>query len=334
MMEGDGGSSLIDEIVHDGRRKSIFRSYTYPRIAQPNLTVLTGALVTRLIFEGRRAIGVNIQYEGKSLSVKAAIEIVLSLGAIQTPKLLMQSGIGDEAELTKFGLPVIQHLPGVGRNLHDHVALGLVWEATEEPMPVIPRSQMVAFWKTRSHLEAPNFFTYARLGAYMTPENAPDFKLPPLTWTMAAGMRPLSRGSIHLTGPNACNPLKIEANYLADSRDLEDLKAGIEQARAIGNAASLRPYTKGEVAPGELTETERERFIRNGLGTFWHQSCTAKMGRDSMSVVNGDLKVYGVNGLTVADASILPSVTTGNTMAPCVVIGERASNILQHEHGV
>jgi choline dehydrogenase len=147
-------------------------------------------------------------------------------------------------------------------------------------------------------------------------------------------MRPVSRGAIHLTGPNPSDPVRIEAGYLADSSDLKHLMLGIERAREIGNAAAFRPYAKREVAPGNLNKADLERFIRNGLLTFWHQCGTAKMGRDAMSVVDGRLKVYGVENLRIADASILPRVTTGNTMAPCVVIGERAAAILQDHHNV
>jgi choline dehydrogenase len=147
-------------------------------------------------------------------------------------------------------------------------------------------------------------------------------------------MRPASRGEIHLTSPNASDPVRIEAGYLTDSSDVKHLMLGIERAREIGNAAAFRPYAKREVAPGNLNKAALERFIRNGLLTFWHQCGTAKMGRDAMSAVDGRLKVYGVENLRIADASILPRVTTGNTMAPCVVIGERAAAILQDHHGV
>jgi choline dehydrogenase-like flavoprotein len=259
---------------------------------------------------------------------------VLSLGAIQTPKLLMQSGIGDEAGLGRFDIPVVQNLPGVGRNLHDHVALGCVWEAPENTLPSAPRSQGVCFWKTETSLEAPNFYTYARPGAAITPESQAMFAPVAAAWSLSTGMRPVSRGAIHLTGPNPSDPQRIEANYLADSSDLKHLVLGIARAREIGNAAAFRPYAKREVAPGILNEADLERFIRNGLVTFWHQCCTAKMGRDAMSVVDGRLKVYGMEGLRIADASILPRVTTGNTMAPCVVIGERAAAILQDHHSV
>ena len=334
LMEAEGGCAFIDEIVHDGKRQSVFRSYTYPRMEQSNLTVLTGAMVTRILFDRQRATGVEFFYRGQFVRVATSHEIVLSLGAIQTPKLLMQSGIGDEAELGKFDIALVQNLPGVGRNLHDHVALGCVWEATENNLPNAPRSQAVCFWKTDPALDAPNFYTYARPGGAITPENQATFAPPASSWSLSTGMRPVSRGTIHLTGPNASDPVQIEANYLADSSDLKHLMLGIERAREIGNAAAFRPYAKREVAPGTLDEAEMERFIRNGLVTFWHQCCTAKMGRDAMSVVDGRLKVYGVEGLRVADASILPRVTTGNTMAPCVVIGERAASILQSERGV
>jgi len=145
-------------------------------------------------------------------------------------------------------------------------------------------------------------------------------------------MRPASRGTIHLTGPNASDRVQIDANYLAEPADLKNLMIGLERARDIGNAAALRWYREREVAPGNLSKADLERYIRNGLGTFWHQCGTARMGRDAMSVVDGQLKVHGVEGLRVADASILPRVTTGNTMAPCVVIGERAAANVQEEY--
>lgn len=332
MMEASGGCAFVDETVHRERRQSVFRSYTYPWMSQANLTVLTGALVTRIFFEARRATGVEVQYKGRLLHAEATLEVIVSAGAVQTPKLLMQSGIGDEAELRKFDIPVVQHLPGVGRNLHDHVALGCIWEATAKPLPSAPRSQTACFWKTDATLDAPNFFTYARAGSFATPENQAHFKPPASSWSLAIGMRPASRGAVHLTGPNASDPLQIQANYLADSRDLRDWMIGIRLAREIGNTGALRSYAKREVAPGHLNEADLVRFVRNGLSTFWHQSGTARMGREAMSVVDSKLKVYGVEGLRVADASIMPRVTTGNTMAPCVVIGERAAALLQDEH--
>ncbi len=146
-------------------------------------------------------------------------------------------------------------------------------------------------------------------------------------------MRPRSWGALRLTGPGPLDAVKIDANYLADPQDLKDLAAGIGVARAIGNSAALRPFTAREVAPGRLEAAELEGFFRNGLGTFWHQSGTAKMGRDAMSVVDGRLRVYGVDELRIADASVMPRVTTGNTMAPCVVNGEQAAAFVKPPPG-
>ena len=333
MMESvEGGCAFTDETVRGGKRQSIFRSYVYPIMDQPNITVLTSALAARIQFTGNRATGIEFLYNGKTHRAQAAREVILSLGAIQTPKLLMQSGIGDEAELSNAGITVLHALPGVGRNLHDHVAFGCVWENAGIPSPKIPRSQTSCFWKTRAELEAPNFYVYSHGGPDFTPENAVRFKFPAACWSLSAGMRPNSRGVVHLTGSDPAGPVSIDPNYLDDPQDLKDLIAGLSMAREIGNSLALRPFTGREVAPGSISMPELEQFFRDGLVTHWHQSGTAKMGRDAMSVVDGQLKVYGVDGLRIADASILPRVTTGNTMAPCVIIGERAAQILQTEH--
>ena len=331
MMEAAGGCALVDETVRNGKRQSIFRSYIYPLMAQPNITVLTGALTTRILFDGRRATGIQFHYQGQALRVEATCEVILSLGAIHTPKLLMQSGIGDEAELKKADIPVLQALPGVGRNLQDHVAFGCTWQKTDKAVPTLPRSQTACFWKTDAVLDAPNFYAYSHGGPDVTPENAARFKPAAASWSLAVGMRPKSRGSIHLTGADPTDLVRVDPNYLDDPQDLRDLISGLTMAREIGNSAPLRPFARREITPGSLSLAELERFLRDGLGTFWHQCGTAKMGRDPMSVVDGKLKVYGVDGLRIADASIMPRVTTGNTMAPCVVIGEQAAAILQQE---
>jgi choline dehydrogenase-like flavoprotein len=329
MMEASGGCAFVDETIHEGRRRSIFRSYLYPRMAGPNVTVLTDAVVATILFRRRRATGVLFRHQGRSYRAEADREVILSLGAIQTPKLLMQSGIGDEDELKQAGVPVLQALPAVGRNLHDHVGFGCVWESTDIGLPRVPRSQTACFWKTTAELDAPNFYAYARRGPDITPENAARFSPPADAWSLVLGMRPKSRGTVHLTGPNPEHPVRIDPNYLADPQDLKDLIAGLRIAREIGNSRALRPFTASEIAPASSNTCELECFFRNGLGTFWHQCGTARMGRDDISVVDGRLKVYGVDDLRIADASILPRVTTGNTMAPCVVIGERAAAFLQ-----
>src|SRR5262249_18484010 len=150
--------------------------------------------------------------------------------AIHTPKLLMQSGIGDEMELRSAGIPVLHALPGVGRNLNDHVSFGCVWENAGKASPKVPRSQTSCFWKTRAELEAPNFYVYSHGGPDFTPESASRFKPSGGCWSLSAGMRPRSRGTIRLTGPDPTDPVTIDPNYLSEPQDLKDLFAGLSMA--------------------------------------------------------------------------------------------------------
>ncbi len=330
MMEGGGGAAIKDHLVRQGKRQSVFRSYTFPVMDRPNLTVLTHALVTRLTFEGTRATGVEMLYAGQTHRVGAGLEVVLSLGAIQTPKVLMQSGIGEQAELQRFGIPVVQHLPGVGQNFQDHAAVDCVWEY-QQPLP--PRNGMgaaVFFWKSAPGLDAPDLQTSQAEVPLSSAENAARFGLPASGWTLRGTVvRPKSRGQLRLTGPNPLDPVEIEANFLSHPDDLKAMIACVELCREIGNSAALRPFTKREVMPGKLKGAALDDFIRDAAMTYSHETCTAKMGRDPLSVVDGQLNVYGVTHLRVADGSILPRMTTGNTMAPCVIIGERAAEILR-----
>jgi choline dehydrogenase len=333
MMELDGGAAISDVRARDGKRQSVFRSYVFPYMDRPNLTVLSEALVTRVTFEGKRATGVEISYRGKTQQIQARLEVVLSLGAIHTPKVMMQSGIGDQTELQRLGIPVVQHLPGVGQNFQDHVAFDCVWEYREALPPRNTMSEAILFWKSKAGLDSPDLFACQAEVPKSTQENAARFGLPAAGWTLfGAVSHPKSKGHLRLTGRDPSDPIHIEANTLADPEDMKAAIACVKLCREIGNSTPLRPFVKREVMPGNLKGAELERFIRDAATSFWHETCTAKMGRDEMSVVDGKLKVYGVQNLRVADGSILPRITTGNTMAPCVIIGERAGEILQTEH--
>ena len=333
LMESGEGCSLVDETVIDGKRQSIFRSYAYKAMAQGNLTVLTGALVRRIVLEGNTAVGVEVSHMGDTQTIHASREVVLSQGAVQTPKLLMQSGIGDPAHLERFGIPVIQALPAVGKNLHDHISFACIWEGTGESLPMTARSQSVCFWKSDPALSAPNFYTYAIGVPFPTPENAAWTAPPAQGFSLIVGMSPRSRGSVELTGADAEAPVSINANYLSDPQDMKDLVAGVASAREIGNSGAMHAYAQREVHPGPIQGEELENFFRNGLVTFWHQSGTARMGTGENSVVDSQLRVHGVRRLRIADASVLPRVTRGNTMAPCVVVGERAADFIRQSNG-
>ncbi|OBI51713.1 oxidoreductase [Mycobacterium kyorinense] len=334
MMDGDGGASIVDLTLRDGLRQSVFRSYVHQHLHRSNVTVLTGATVTRLAFEKNRIAAVEFSYDGRPHSVAAACEVVVSLGAVNTPKLLMQSGIGDADELQRFGIPVVADLPGVGRNYQNHPRIDCVWEWREPLEPRNNGAEATVFWKSDPSLEAPDLQICAGEFLLCSKENAESYGVPEHGWTMCAGvLRPKSRGRVRLTGPNPGDPVAVEGNMLADSDDVEVALACVDLCRGIGNSKTLRRFTKREVMPGDLAREELIRFVRNGAESYFHPCCTAKMGRDAMSVVDGSLRVYGVDGLRIADASIMPRITSGNTMAPCVVIGERAGAILKSEHG-
>ncbi|MCW5313008.1 GMC family oxidoreductase [Nostoc sp. KVJ3] len=333
MMEAAKGASISDVLVRNGKRESIFRSYVFPYMDRPNLTVLSHALVTRLTFQGKRVTGVEISYRDAIYRIGAAVEVVLSLGAIHTPKVLMQSGIGDEAELRRFGIPVVQHLPGVGQNFQDHVAFDCVWEYENALAPRNNLSEAIFFSTSQSGLDSPDLFVCQAEVPKSSAENAVRFGLPDAGWTLFGAIaHPKSRGRLRLTGANPSDPILIDANTLSDADDLKTAIACIELCREVGNSAPLRPFVKREVMPGNLKGAELERFIRDAATSFWHETCTAKMGQDAMSVVDSNLRVYGIDNLRIADGSILPRVTTGNTMAPCVIVGERAAEILHLEH--
>lgn len=332
MMEGAGGAALSDMLVRDGRRHSLFRAYLRPWMDRTNLTVLTRSLVRRVLFEGRRAVGVEIERDGGIFTVRASLEVILSLGAMHTPKVLMHSGIGDSTDLSRVGLPVVQHLPGVGANMQDHTAFCCIWEYREPIAPRATGNEAKLYWKTRPELEAPDLL-FCQVEFPVPSERTAARGVPAHGWTMFAGLaRPESRGRIRLTGADPNAPIEIDANALSHSDDMEAALACVELCRELGNAQAFRPHVVGEALPGPLKGEAMKQFLRESAVTYWHQSCTAKMGRDAMSVVDADLKVYGVEGLRIADASIMPRVSTGNTQAPCAVIGERAAAVIRRAH--
>lgn len=334
MMEGRGGVALNDLIVKAGRRSSIFRSYIFPKLGQPNLTVLTHAQVSRLLLDGTTVVGVEVIQGASTKHLMADREVILSMGAINTPKALMQSGVGPEEELAPHGIATVQHLPGVGRNHQDHVSFGCLFEANGPVAVGSGGSEATLYWKTDAALDAPDVFHCQLEFPVPTPETA-HRGVPEHGWMTFAGLsHPKSRGSVHLTGAGVNDHCRIEANTLSHPDDLRDAAKTIQLARDLAQASPFSRLLKREAMPGNLSPSEMEPYIRDAAVTYWHQACTAKMGRDEMSVVNGNLQVYGIDRLRIADASIMPNVPSGNTMAPCVVIGERAAEILKVAHGL
>src|SRR3982074_187507 len=216
LMEADGGASILDLRVRDGKRLSVFRTYVFPFMDRPNLTVLTHAMVIRLTLEDKRATGVEIAYKGKVERIHAGLEVVLSQGAMNTPKLLMLSGIGDQTELQRLGIPVVQHLPGVGQNFQDHFGVGCVWEYRQLLAPRNNGAEATFFWKSNPGLDTPDLQTCQIEVPVCSPETGARFKPSPASWTMyGAVVRPKGRGQIRLTAPSLVDPIQIEANTLS-----------------------------------------------------------------------------------------------------------------------
>jgi len=305
----------------------------WPHRDRSNLTVLTGAHVTRLTLDDNRVTGIEFVHGNSSHTAEAGSEVVVSLGAINTPKLLMLSGIGDTDDLKNLGVPVTHHLPGVGRNYQDHPRIGCVWESPEPLRPQNGGAEATFYAKSRLAVAGPDLQVCVAELPMASTESAARFGLPEHGFTMCGGVvQPKSRGQVRLTGPNPSDPVEIEQNMLAHPDDMEAAIELVELCRAVGNTAPLRPFIKREVMPSNLRHADLEHFIRDATETYDHSVGTSKMGRDDMAVVDGNLKVHGIDGLRIADGSIMPRITTGNTMAPCVIIGERAAEILQAEY--
>lgn len=334
MMESPGGCAISDVLIRDGKRHSIFRAFTYPYLDRPNLTLLTDTLVNRVMIQGRRAIGVEAVRNGALHRFGAAHEVILCLGAIQTPTVLMRSGVGEEAELRAHDIKVAQSLPGVGANLQDHVSFGCIWEYKE---PIAPRnsgSEATLYWKSEAALTEPDLLFCQVEFPVPSPETA-GRGVPEHGWTMFAGLaHPKSRGRVRLASADPTIAPRIELNTFSHPDDLKTALACVELCRDLGNTQAFAPLVTREALPGPLNKADMEQYVRDAAVTYWHQTCSAKMGRDAMSVVDASLRVYGVEGLRVADGSIMPKVATGNTMAPCVIIGEKASRYIRADHGL
>jgi choline dehydrogenase len=330
MMEGAGGVALANLRIRDGRRRNIPSDYLYSALKRRNITLLTGAEVQMLRMDGNRVSGVTFTRDGKLHTVAAARRVVLCAGAINTPKILMLSGIGDQAELKRHGIKTVVNVPGVGRNFQDHVLVaGCVWEYNKPLPPANSAAEATFFWKSDASLPTPDLQPFQIEVPYASEVTGPQFNPPAGSWTIAPGLvRPKSRGRVTLASSNPADMARVDGAFLTDPQDVKALLRGIELCREIGNSAPMKEFVKREVMPGPLARQDMMQFMRNAAGTYFHESCTCKMGRDGMAVVDGKLSVRGVEGLSIADASVMPTVSTGNTMAPTVIIGERMADIL------
>jgi choline dehydrogenase len=330
MMEGPGGVAPANVRIRNGMRVNIPSTYLWETLKKPNITLLTGATVHKLMMDGTTVTGVTFEKEGAVHNVGAGRKVVVSAGAINTPKILMQSGIGPAAHLREFDIDVVQDLPGVGQNFQDHVMVaGCIWEYNTPLPPKNSGAEATFFWKSASSLETPNLQPFQIEVPYTTEVTGQNFDVPAGAWTIAPGLvRPASTGQVLLTGAKPSDTVLIDSGFLKEQADIDALSYCVELCREIGNSAAMAEFVKREVMPGPMTAGNIAKFSRDGAISYFHESCTCKMGIDDMSVVDGSLAVHGIEGLMIADASVMPRVTTGNTMAPTVIIGERAADIL------
>lgn len=344
--------------IHDGQRWSAARGYLHPALSRSNLTCITGARTSKIVIENGRATGVEYidAKSGQKHVVHAAKEVLLSAGAVQSPQILQLSGIGDPEELGKFGIPVVKALKGVGANLQDHLDVTMSWEC---PQPITAHSLRKGLIKTLAIGMNYAFFgkglgrqQFLESGAFL--KSRPDLDRPDLqVHTVAAIMqnhgntavpkdgftfhvcqlRPESRGRVGLRSADPTDDPAIFANYLATEEDRRALREGVRMMRKVAAQSALDPYRTEELFPGKDVETDEQidAWIRKHAETIYHPVGTCKMGSDGdeMAVVDGELKVRGIEGLRVVDASVMPTLVGGNTNAPTIMIAEKISDVIR-----
>jgi choline dehydrogenase-like flavoprotein len=321
------GVGYTDTTTRHGLRCSAAEAFLKPAHNRRNLTIQTAARSHRLIVEKGRCRGVTYERDGKLHTAHAASEVIVSCGAIGSPHLLLLSGIGPADDLKKLKIDAKADLRGVGQNLHDHLLTFVIHEATREiPAPKANVLEAHLFAKSDARLmvcdHQPLFMCNA--------PPLPSLEIPPNSYATAPGIiRPASRGELKLTANDPAAPLHLDPRYLSEEADLNALVHSLEVSIEIMESPALAKWRKHVVWPQAKTRAERVQWIRQTCETYHHQAGTCKMGVDAMSVVDPELRVYGVEGLRVADASIMPAVISGNTNAASIMIGERAADFVR-----
>src|SRR5579883_274393 len=364
--EEQEGFGRYDFTIRDGKRCSASKAFLHPILDRPNLAIATHALTQRIVVEGGRAVAVEYTQGGRSLRARADREIILSAGAVNSPQILMLSGVGDADELAAHGIKLACHLPGVGKNLQDHVDVCLVYQVVkpitlysdlrvDRLVPALLRGFLFgegvattfpyeggAFLKSRPGLESPD------IQAHFMPalEKTANLHWPKLFdkarvednhgVTIRVGpLNPESRGAIMLRSAKAEDPPLIFANYLGTEFDKQTTIAGVRMLRDVMAQKAFAGVLGKELAPGPAlrTDSDLRHWLKGASGTTLHPVGTCKMGHDPMAVVDEKLKVRGLEGLRVADASIMPIISSGNTNAPTIMIGEKAADMVLQATG-
>jgi choline dehydrogenase len=326
------GAALSNVNMAGQSRSNAARGYL--RAApQPNLTVLTGSLAIGLCFEGARCEAVRHVVSGYPIDTQAS-EIILALGAIDTPRLLMMSGVGDPDELQRLGVRVKAALPGVGRNLQDHpLLMGINFSAKTPLGPVRDNGGGAMMnWRSSAAREAPDLHAFVVQGPHAGPEVAAAYDLSGDVFAISPGlMRSASVGRLRLLSAEPGAPMEIQPNFLAEPSDLDALVESIDTIMALSETRAYRATIDRPVSPNSrrLSRQEKIEFVRLSCSTFFHACGTCAMGTGGMSVVDPSLRVHGVENLRIADASVMPIIPTCNTHAPVTAIAERAADLIR-----
>ena len=354
--ENQEGFGLMDQTIHAGMRMSASRAYLHPILHRPNLTLLCRTTVRRILFAKNEANGVEVVCSGNVFKVTARHEVILSAGAINSPKTLLLSGIGCNDQLKNSGITVVHNAPGVGANLQDHVNVNVQYECTR-PVSATPCLRLhrklllgLQWLLTKTGPGATNHFEVA---GYIKSRNdvvQPDLQL--LFFPLLVGddgkaprqrhgfqvaisqLRSRSRGTVRLLDSNPQSPPLILFNYLQDSQDLVELRQGIEKTREIFNAPAFADYLGTEILPGPgiIDKSQTNDFIRKHLRSTKHPCGTCRMGNDSLAVVDEQGRVYGTRKLRVVDASIMPSIPSGNINAPTMMMAEKIAEMITRHY--
>lgn len=315
----------------DGVRVSAASAFVRPVLGNKNFHLFSQARVTRLLFEKGRATGVEYATSDGLKTIRAKREVVLCCGAYETPRLMMLSGLGPAEHLASHSIPVIQDLPGVGQNLQDHMLLGVGYESLIplEPPDLLAEAGLFMWTPARSERTSPDLQYFFGPVQFLAPEYAtsgPGFTFAPIL------SQPHSRGTVTLASSDPMALARLDPCYLSREEDLAVLEYGIRYARELAHTSAFDKLRGRELAPGEAvtSSSDLRDYIRKVAGTVWHPAGTCRMGADREAVVDDQLRVFGVEGLRIVDASVMPRLVNGNPNAAIMMMAEKAADLIRH----